>query len=168
MVAGTGQVGVLAVRGHMPLGYYKDPEKTARTFRVLGGVRWSIPGDFATVELDGSVTLLGRGSVCINTGGEKVYPEEVEEALKSHPAVRDAIVVGLPNERFGEAVHAVVETAASVDPDELIAHVKTRLARYKAPKRVFIAPSLRRAANGKADYVYWKNYALDRAHDENG
>ena len=168
VVAGTGQVGVLAVRGHMPLGYYKDPEKTARTFRVLGGVRWSIPGDFATVELDGSVTLLGRGSVCINTGGEKVYPEEVEEALKSHPAVRDAIVVGLPHERFGEAVQAVVETAAPVDPDELIAHVKTRLARYKAPKRVFIAPSLRRAANGKADYVYWKNYALDRAHDENG
>src|SRR5690606_35504343 len=95
---GSGQVGMLAVGGPIPIGYYKDPEKTAQTFRRIDGRTWSIPGDFATVEADGTITLLGRGSVCINTAGEKVFPEEVEEVLKLHPAVEDANVVGLPDE----------------------------------------------------------------------
>ena len=99
------------MRGHTPIGYYKDPEKSAATFQVIDGVRYSIPGDFATVDADGTVRLLGRGSQCINTGGEKVYPEEVEEVLKLHPTVADAAVVGLPDERFGEAITALVEAA---------------------------------------------------------
>src|SRR6185312_12399803 len=99
----------VALRSRTPVGYYKDPEKSAATFVVVGGIRYSIPGDFAEVEADGTVRLLGRGSVCINTGGEKVYPEEVEEVLKLHPAVADAVVVGVPDERFGEAITAVVE-----------------------------------------------------------
>src|SRR6202035_4137873 len=103
------EVGVLALGGRNPAGYYKDPEKSAATFKVIDGVRYSIPGDFATVDADGAIHLLGRGSVCINTGGEKVFPEEVEEVLKLHPAVRDAVAVGVPDPRFGEAVTAVVE-----------------------------------------------------------
>ena len=100
------------MRGHTPIGYYKDPEKSAATFQVIDGVRYSIPGDFATVDADGTVRLLGRGSQCINTGGEKVYPEEVEEVLKLHPTVADAAVVGVPDERFGEAITALVEPHA--------------------------------------------------------
>ena len=103
---------MVAMSGPMPLGYYKDPEKSAATFRIIDGVRYTIPGDFATVDADGTVRLLGRGSQCINTGGEKVYPEEVEEALKLHPDVLDAAVVGVPDERFGEAITALVEPAA--------------------------------------------------------
>ena len=107
--AGSGEIGRLAVGGRQPVGYYKDPEKSARTFLMIEGQRYSCPGDFATVEADGSITLLGRGSVCINTGGEKVFPEEVEEALKRHPSVLDAVVVGVPDEKFGESVTGVVE-----------------------------------------------------------
>ena len=106
---GSGEVGVLALGGRIPLGYYKDEAKSERTFHAIDGVRYSVPGDFAKVEADGTIHLLGRGSVCINTGGEKVFPEEVEEALKTHHAVRDAVVVGVPDERFGEQVVAVVE-----------------------------------------------------------
>src|SRR5438270_580244 len=109
--AGSGEMGRVAVRGRCPVGYYKDPEKSARTFPVIDGERYSVPGDYATVEADGTLRLLGRGSVCINTGGEKVYPEEVEEALKEHPAVGDAVVVGVPDERFGEIICAWVELA---------------------------------------------------------
>jgi acyl-CoA synthetase (AMP-forming)/AMP-acid ligase II len=118
------------------------------------GVRWSIPGDFAEVEADGTVKLLGRGSQCINTGGEKVYPEEVEEALKLHPSVADAAVVGLPDERFGEAITALVEPAAgaTIDAAELIQHVRTTLAAYKSPKRIIVVDTIGRAANGKLDY----------------
>jgi acyl-CoA synthetase (AMP-forming)/AMP-acid ligase II len=151
---GSGEMGLVAMRGHTPIGYYKDPEKSATTFRIIDGVRYSIPGDFATVDADGTVRLLGRGSQCINTGGEKVYPEEVEEVLKLHPTVADAAVVGVPDDRFGEAITALVEAHAGDEIDEaaLIAHVKQRLAGYKAPKRVIQIESVGRAANGKLDY----------------
>jgi acyl-CoA synthetase (AMP-forming)/AMP-acid ligase II len=151
---GTGDVGQVAMRGHTATGYYKDPEKTAATFRVVNGVRYSIPGDWAEVLADGTVKLLGRGSQCINTGGEKVYPEEVEEVLKLFPGVHDVAVVGLPHERFGQAITALVQTDAgvSVDRTELIAFVKTKLAAYKAPKDVFVVPAVGRAVNGKLDY----------------
>ena len=144
----------MALKGRVPLGYYKDAEKSARTFRVIDGARWSIPGDWATVEADGTLRLLGRGSQCINTGGEKVYPEEVEEVIKTYPGVADAACVGVPDERFGEAVVALVETADGEDVEEagLIAHVKQHLAGYKAPRRVVVLPSLGRAPNGKVDY----------------
>jgi acyl-CoA synthetase (AMP-forming)/AMP-acid ligase II len=151
---GSGEVGMVAVRGRMPVGYYKDPEKTARTFKVIDGVRYSVPGDYAAVEADGSLRLLGRGSMCINTGGEKVYPEEVEEALKTFAGVRDAIVVGVPDEKWGEAIIAVVEPAPglAVVEGDVIAHVKAHLAAFKAPKRVLFVDSVRRSPNGKADY----------------
>ena len=146
------------------MGYYKDPEKSASTFVTFDGVRWSIPGDFAEVEADGTVKLLGRGSQCINTGGEKVYPEEVEEALKHHPTVADAAVVGLPDERFGEAITALVEAhvGAVINEADLIAYVKLHLAAYKAPKRVFTVASIGRAANGKLDYKRLKAEAESR------
>src|SRR5207244_3687642 len=139
VVPGSGEVGRVAVKGVTPVGYYKDEEKSARTFVELDGARYSVPGDYATVEADGTLTLLGRGSMCINTGGEKVFPEEVEEVLKTHPSIGDAVVVGVPDERFGEAITAMVEPrpGTSVDEADVIAHVKGRLAAYKAPKRVF-------------------------------
>ncbi len=151
---GSGELGRVALRGHMPIGYYKDEAKSAATFQVIDGVRYSIPGDWAEVLADGSVKLLGRGSQCINTGGEKVYPEEVEECLKLHPTVHDAAVVGVPDERFGEAIVALVEPQAGciVDETALIDHVKAHLARYKAPKQVITVDSVGRAVNGKLDY----------------
>jgi fatty-acyl-CoA synthase len=152
---GSGEVGVLALGGRNPLGYYKDEQKSAKTFKEIDGVRYSIPGDFATVDADGSIQLLGRGSVVINTGGEKVFPEEVEEALKTHPAVRDAVAVGIPDKRFGEAVAAVVELRpdVTVDEQELIDHVKGRLASFKAPKKVRFVKSIERSPAGKIDYA---------------
>jgi acyl-CoA synthetase (AMP-forming)/AMP-acid ligase II len=161
---GSGERGRVALRGRMPLGYYKDATKTASTFMIIDGVRYSIPGDFAEVEADGTVKLLGRGSVCINTGGEKVYPEEVEEVLKLHPGIHDAVVVGVPDERFGEAITAVVEPVegGSVDEADVIAHVKAHLAAYKAPKQVFVVPSITRAPNGKVDYRRWKSFAAEQ------
>jgi acyl-CoA synthetase (AMP-forming)/AMP-acid ligase II len=150
---GSGVAGRLAVRGHIPLGYYKDPVKTAATFPVIGGVRHSVPGDLATVEADGTITLLGRGSTSINTGGEKVYPEEVEDAIKTHPGIADALVVGLPHERFGQTVAAAVEWSAGVEADEaaLIAHLRGHLAGHKIPRIVVPVESLGRGPNGKAD-----------------
>jgi acyl-CoA synthetase (AMP-forming)/AMP-acid ligase II len=150
---GSGERGLLAVSGFLPIGYYKDPEKTERTFRVFEGRRWSVPGDWATVEADGSLKLLGRGSQVINTGGEKVFPEEVEEAVKRYPGVRDAAVVGVPDARFGERICAVVEMGDAPAPTlaDLAEHVRQHLARYKAPRELVIAPVLR-AANGKLDY----------------
>jgi fatty-acyl-CoA synthase len=161
---GSGEVGMVGVKGRTPLGYYKDPEKTAKTFKVIDGVRYSIPGDYATVEADGTLKLLGRGSVCINTGGEKVYPEEVEEVLKTHPSVRDAVAVGLPDEKWGEAITAVVEAhpGAAVDEADVIAHVKNRLAAYKAPKRVLLVETIGRAPNGKVDYKRIRADAAER------
>jgi len=154
IVPGSGELGRVALRGHTPIGYYKDEAKSAATFQVIDGTRWSIPGDWASVEVDGTVRLLGRGSQCINTGGEKVYPEEVEEVLKLHPSVADAAVVGVPDERFGQAITALVEAlpGQAVDEAALIAHVKSRLASYKAPKRVLPIQSVGRAGNGKLDY----------------
>jgi fatty-acyl-CoA synthase len=158
---GSGVRGVVAIGQPNPLGYYKDEEKTARTFRTIGGVRYSIPGDWCLVEADGTLTLLGRGSVCINTAGEKVFPEEVEEALKTHPAIEDALVVGVPDETWGQAVTAVVELAAGQDLDEeaLRRHVRQSLAGYKTPKRVFEAGVALRAPNGKADYKAASDFA---------
>ena len=151
---GSGERGFIARRGPIPLGYYKDPEKTARTFPTIDGVRYSIPGDWCTVEADGTLTLLGRGSACINTAGEKVYPEEVEEALKTHVDVEDALVVGVPDDRWGSAVTAVVELRPGTRLDEakLRAHVRSLLAGYKTPKRVVATEKMFRAPNGKADY----------------
>jgi len=151
---GSGQIGHLAISGWVPLGYHKDEAKSAQAFREIGGRRWSIPGDLASIDADGTIRLLGRGSTCINTAGEKVFPEEVEEALKSHPTVADAAVVGVPHERFGQAIVAMVEPAAGSrpDPDELTNHVKGRLAGYKAPKLISVIDSVGRAPNGKLDY----------------
>jgi acyl-CoA synthetase (AMP-forming)/AMP-acid ligase II len=159
VVPGSGEVGMVAVGGELPLGYYKDAEKSERTFRVIDGRRYSIPGDFATVDADARIVLLGRGNVCINTGGEKVFPEEVEEALKEHPAVVDAVVVGVPDERFGEAVTGVVEAKPDTNEADLIAHVKGRLASYKAPRHIVFVESLARSPSGKADYARLKRDA---------
>ena len=160
---GSGELGRVALRGRTPIGYYKDEAKSAQTFVTIDGERYSIPGDYATVEADGTVTLLGRGSQCINTGGEKVYPEEVEECLKLHPAVADVAVVGLPDEKWGEAITALVEphVGHTVDEVDLITHVKSRLAAYKAPKRIVTVSSIGRAANGKLDYKRLRADALD-------
>jgi len=160
---GSGEIGRVAVGGYQPIGYYKDEAKTAATFLEFEGKRYSCPGDYAMVEADGSLTLLGRGSVVINTGGEKVFPEEVEEALKTHPGVRDAVAVGVPDEKFGEVVAAVVEPSgeAPAAADALIAHVRARLAAYKAPKHVFTIDTIGRAPNGKVDYKRLKAYAAD-------
>ncbi|WP_084394588.1 MULTISPECIES: acyl-CoA synthetase [Henriciella] len=162
---GSGEAGLIARGGAVPLGYYKDPEKSAKTFWEVDGVRYAVPGDWCTVDEDGTITLLGRGSNCINSAGEKIYPEEVEEALKNHEAVRDALVVGLPDDKWGSAVTAVVELndGAKADEDTLRSFVQTQLARYKAPKRIFFKADLGRAPNGKADYKSIKAYALEQA-----
>ena len=153
VVPGSGERGRVALRGYTPVGYYKDPDKSAATFVDIDGERYSIPGDWAEVAADGALTLLGRGSQCINTGGEKVYPEEVEEVLKTHPNVADAAVVGLPDERYGQTICAVVQANSdSVTDTELIDLVRSRLARYKAPRRIVFVSSVGRAANGKLDY----------------
>lgn len=161
VLPGSTEPGFIARGGAVPLGYYKDPEKTAKTYKTIGGVRYAIPGDWCTVEKDGTITLLGRGSNCINTAGEKVYPEEVEEALKSHGAVSDALVVGVPDDKWGQAVTAVVSVSKDVSEDELRAYIQTKLARYKAPKRILFKDNLGRAPNGKADYKSIKAFALN-------
>jgi acyl-CoA synthetase (AMP-forming)/AMP-acid ligase II len=158
---GSGTIGRLARTGNIPLGYYNDPERSAQVFFEHAGKRYSIPGDFATVEADGQVTLLGRGSIMINTGGEKVFPEEVEGVLKGHPDVFDVLVVGVPDERWGERVTAVVQARAGRAPtvEELDAHCRTQLAAYKAPKQVFLVEAISRAPSGKPDYPWAKEYA---------
>ena len=162
VVAGSGERGLVAVTGFLPMGYYKDPEKTAKTFKTMEGLRWSIPGDWAEVNADGTLKLLGRGSQCINTGGEKVFPEEVEEALKTHPFVRDAVVVGVPDVRFGERICAVVEADGdhALTLPDLAEHVRAHLAAYKAPRELVVVPSIGRAPNGKVDYKAAKEIAL--------
>jgi acyl-CoA synthetase (AMP-forming)/AMP-acid ligase II len=162
--AAVGVVGKLARRGRIPLGYYKDEEKTAATFPVVDGVRWSVPGDHARIEEDGTITLLGRGSVSINTGGEKVYPEEVEAALKGHPAVFDAVVVGVPDSRWGERVVAVVQARGDTtpQPDDLDAHVREHVAGYKAPRDVVLVEEIVRSPSGKPDYRWAKATATER------
>ncbi|MCC5952680.1 MAG: AMP-binding protein [Acidimicrobiia bacterium] len=163
VVAGSGEIGRVAVKGFTPIGYYKDPEKSAATFVMIDGETYSMPGDYAQVEADGSLTLLGRGSVCINTGGEKVFPEEVEEVCKLHDAVADVVAVGIPDDKFGEAITVVVEFAdgAEVTDADLIEHVKGRLASYKAPKAVVPIDTIGRADNGKVDYKRMKRHAAD-------
>jgi acyl-CoA synthetase (AMP-forming)/AMP-acid ligase II len=155
---GSGRSGVLAAAGSMPDGYFGDPEKTSRTFREIDGVRYSIPGDYAIIDADGTVQLLGRGSVCINSGGEKIYPEEVEVAARSHDEVVDCVAVGLPDERFGEIVGLVVSrtNGSTLDEDAVIAHVKKSIADYKAPRRVVFVPEIYRSPSGKADYRWAK------------
>jgi 3-oxocholest-4-en-26-oate---CoA ligase len=161
---GSGEKGLVSVGGFIPLGYYKDEAKTAATFHTFEGRRWSVPGDWATVNEDGTVNLLGRGSLCINTGGEKVFPEEVEIALRTHPAIRDAVAVGIPNDRFGEAVCAIVETedGATVTLPDINEHVKSKLAAYKAPRHLVVVDTIGRAPNGKVDYRKLKRTALER------
>jgi fatty-acyl-CoA synthase len=165
---GSGERGLVAVSGFIPLGYYKDEAKTAQTFRIFEGQRWTVPGDWAEVNDDGTLVLLGRGSVCINTGGEKVFPEEVEEALKQHPTVRDAVAVGIPDDRFGETICAVVEAMAGTAPDlhTLSEHVRAHLAHYKAPRHLVLVDTIGRAPNGKVDYKRLKGVALDRLKAE--
>ena len=173
IVPGSGESGVLALGGRIPLGYYKDEAKSATTFRTIDGVRYSVPGDYAEVGEDGAIHLLGRGSVVINTGGEKVYPEEVEEVIKTLDGVADAVVVGIPNDRFGEEIVAVVEPRAGSRPgspstEAVIQYVKDRLAGYKAPRRVHVVATIGRSPAGKVDYARhraetaeWAGVALD-------
>jgi fatty-acyl-CoA synthase len=161
---GSPEPGLVAVSGYIPVGYYKDEAKTAQTFRTIEGRRWSVPGDWAEVKPDGSLHLLGRGSVCINTGGEKVFPEEVEEVLKTYDGVVDAVCVGVPDARFGEAIAAVVESleGVEIDRDGLAQHVRASLAAYKAPRHVVLVETIGRAPNGKVDYKRLKQLAADR------
>jgi 3-oxocholest-4-en-26-oate---CoA ligase len=159
---GSGEIGLLAVKGFTPVGYYKDPEKSERTFVTIEGARYSIPGDYATIEADGTLTVLGRGSVCINTAGEKVFPEEVEEVIKRHEAVLDTAVVAVPDEKWGEAITAVVvlRDGKTATTDELIKHVKANLSSYKAPKHIVFSDTLGRSPAGKLDYPGLKQKAI--------
>jgi acyl-CoA synthetase (AMP-forming)/AMP-acid ligase II len=162
---GSGTVGKVAQKGHIPLGYYNDPEKTAKTFRVIDGVRWVFPGDMATIEEDGTMHFLGRGSVCINSGGEKIYPEEVEGALKSHPAILDAVVAGIPDERWGQKVSAVIqlrEGHTDLGQEHVEEHLATLIARYKVPKFVHVVDTILRSPSGKPDYG-WARKVLEEA-----
>jgi acyl-CoA synthetase (AMP-forming)/AMP-acid ligase II len=160
---GSGEQGLLALGGYLPGGYYKDPEKSAATFKVFHGERYSIPGDWARIEVDGTINLLGRGSVCINSGGEKIYPEEVEEAVKRDPSVADCVAVGVTDDRFGEAVTAVVaaEPGGCVDTDRLLQE-SGGLARYKRPRHVVVVDEIKRGPNGKADYRWARRTATDQ------
>jgi fatty-acyl-CoA synthase len=162
---GSDQIGMIANGGFTPVGYYKDPVKSAATFREIDGHRYSFPGDFAKIAADGTLILLGRGSACINTGGEKVFPEEVEEALKAHPDVSDCLVVGVPDERFGQRVTAVLSPRAGCALDEaaLTEFARARIAGYKTPRQIIVVGEVRRAPNGKADYKWAKSVALERA-----
>jgi acyl-CoA synthetase (AMP-forming)/AMP-acid ligase II len=165
---GSGVVGRVARTGHIPIGYYRDPVKTAATFVTIGGVRYAIPGDAARVEADGSITMLGRGSISINSGGEKIFPEEVETALKDHPAVWDATVVGVPDERWGERVAAVValRDGTSTDLADLQAHLRQRIAGYKVPRQLHIVDEVVRSPSGKPDYKWARQLATNEQPTE--
>ncbi len=160
---GSGEVGLIARGDPLPEGYFKDQAKTDSTFKTYGGLRYSIPGDFCTVEADGTITLLGRGSGCINTAGEKVFPEEVEEVLKLHPDIEDALVVGVPDDKWGQSVTGVIELRAGGAFDEaaIREHVRQHLAGYKTPKRLIAVPKMFRAPNGKSDYKAARTRALE-------
>jgi acyl-CoA synthetase (AMP-forming)/AMP-acid ligase II len=168
---GSGVVGRVARRGHIPLGYYRDEAKTMATFPVVDDVRWAVPGDFATVDKDGTITLLGRGSVSINTGGEKVFPEEVESVLKSHPAVFDAVVVGVPDQRWGERVVAVTQVrtgTAEPSTEALVEHCRTALAGYKVPRDILFVDAIVRSPSGKPDYRWAKAEATSQLSPPTG
>ena len=165
---GSGEVGVLARSGHVPLRYHNDPEKSSKTFKVFDGVRYSIPGDHATIEADGTITMLGRGSVSINTGGEKVFPEEVEGALKAHPDVFDTVVVGVPDERWGQRVAAVIAARDGARPslESLNDVVRKELAGYKCPRSVWFVDEIKRSPAGKPDYRWGAAVTAERPADE--
>ena len=160
---GSEETGMVAAGGSVPLGYFKDEAKSEATFKTIDGVRYSFPGDWARVESDGSLTLLGRGSNCINTAGEKVYPEEVEEAVKQHPDVVDCLVVGVEDEKFGQRVTGVasLREGSSTDGEALREFARTKLAAFKAPKQLFVVEAVQRAPNGKADYG-WAKEAVEK------
>jgi fatty-acyl-CoA synthase len=159
----SGETGWVARTGHVPLGYYKDPAKTAKTFPTIDGVRYAVPGDHAHFNPDGSINVLGRGSVCINSGGEKIYPEEVEQVLRKHPAVYDAVVVGTPDERFGEQVTAVIQprAGAALDQAALADFASLHLARYKLPRTIVLVDEMVRSPSGKPDYRWAKARGLE-------
>ena len=159
----VGKVGRLARGGSVPVGYYKDPEKSAATFLEIDGKRYSVPGDFARIEEGNRVTLLGRGSNCVNTGGEKVYPEEVEMAIKRHPAVYDVLVVGIPDEKYGQAVAAAIQVrdGMTVELEELREFLREFLSGYKLPRAMTIVPEIPRNATGKAQYPRAKELVLE-------
>src|SRR5262245_36321065 len=167
VAAGSGAVGHLARRGHIPLGYWKDAEKTAATFRTdPDGVRWVIPGDFATIEADNTIVMLGRGSVCINSGGEKIFPEEVEAAVKAHPAVFDADVGGVTEDRLIERVAVIVNVRDGVDAptlEELQEFCRTKIAGYKVPRELHLTDEIPRTPVGKPDYRWAKRLATSDA-----
>lgn len=162
---GSGETGMVAAGGNVPLGYYKDEKKSAATFKTIDGVRYSFPGDWARVEADGSLTLLGRGSQCINSAGEKIYPEEVEEAIKRHDDVIDCLVVGIPDEKFGQCVAAVASVApgSGIGEHELRSFTKSKLSAFKAPKKIVVVDKVQRAPNGKADYKWARSLLEDGA-----
>jgi acyl-CoA synthetase (AMP-forming)/AMP-acid ligase II len=164
VVPGSGQTGRLAKKGRVPLGYYKDEAKTAATFLTIDGVRWVLPGDMATVDADGTVALLGRGSVSINTGGEKVYPEEVESVLKAHPDIEDAVVVGVPDDRWGERVVAIAQARGAARPEfgDVRDFCRKQLAGYKVPRDLVLVDEVVRSPAGKPDYRWAKDVALER------
>jgi 3-oxocholest-4-en-26-oate---CoA ligase len=168
VVPGSGVRGFIAKRGNIPVGYFKDEKKTAETFKTINGVRYAIPGDFAEVEADGTVTMLGRGSVSINSGGEKIYPEEVEAALKGHPDVFDALVVGVPDPRFGQHVAAVVHAREGTRPTlaELDAFVRSEIAGYKVPRSLWLVDEIKRSPAGKPDYRWAKDATEERPADD--
>jgi len=161
---GSDEVGIVAMGGPIPLGYYNDPERTAATFRVINGVRYAVPGDYATVAADGLVQLLGRGSASINTGGEKVYPEEIETFLRTHKAVTDCAIIGVPDARFGERVVGIVQVTDGyyLDAAELTAMCRRKLASYKVPRAWLFVDSLDRSAAGKLDHPKLRALAMQR------
>jgi 3-oxocholest-4-en-26-oate---CoA ligase len=165
---GSGVRGFIAKKGNIPVGYYKDEKKTAETFQTINGVRYAIPGDYAQVEADGTVTMLGRGSVSINSGGEKIYPEEVEAALKGHPDVFDALVVGVPDPRYGQHVAAVVQARPGSRPtlSELDSFVRSEIAGYKVPRSLWLVGEIRRSPAGKPDYRWAKEQTEARPADD--
>jgi 3-oxocholest-4-en-26-oate---CoA ligase len=158
---GSGRIGRLALRGRVPLGYYKDPEKTRSTFAELNGQRWVMPGDLATIDADGSVIVFGRGSMCINTGGEKVFPEEVEAVVKGHPDVWDTVIVGVKDERWGERVVAIVQPRSGKAPtlEDIDKHCRGHLAGYKVPRELWLVDEIVRSPSGKPDYRWAKAVA---------
>jgi 3-oxocholest-4-en-26-oate---CoA ligase len=165
---GSGVRGLIAKKGNIPVGYYRDEKKTAETFRTINGVRYAIPGDYAQVEEDGTVTMLGRGSVSINSGGEKIYPEEVEAALKGHPDVFDALVVGVPDPRYGQHVAAVVQARPGCRPSlsELDGFVRSEIAGYKVPRSLWLVDEVKRSPAGKPDYRWAKEQTEARPADD--
>jgi acyl-CoA synthetase (AMP-forming)/AMP-acid ligase II len=164
---GSGEIGLLARKGHVPIGYYNAPEKSASTFVEIAGERWAIPGDLASVEADGTILLHGRGSVSINTGGEKVFPEEVESVVKEHDDILDAVVVGVDDERYGQKVVAVCQTRSgqAVSLAEIREYCRNVLANYKLPRAIVCVEKIKRSPAGKADYP-WATEAAIRALDQ--